>query len=94
MEEKIRNVLIDRCNYSEMEARETAKDICGFTSEDLRNAVREWIHKGEITEVWEGKFSTQGLMKNHSMEYPAALVFINWYRSSPTEAESALHWMV
>lgn len=94
MEEKIRNVLIERCNYSEVEARETSKDICGFTSEDLRNAVRTWIHKGEITEVREGKFSTQGLMKNHSMEYPAALVFIDWYRSSSTEAESALHWMV
>ena len=68
MEEKIKHVLIVRCNYTAAEARETAKDICNFSSKDLRDAVRKWM-------------------------YPAALVFIDWYRDSPKEAEEALRYM-
>lgn len=93
MEERIKKVLIERCNYSEVEARETAKDICGFSSEDLRDAVGQWVYTGEYVDVHEGKYTVRGLMKNHSFEYPAALVFIAWHRNSPKEAEASLQWM-
>lgn len=93
MEEKIKNLLIDRCHYSVVEARETAKDICSFSCEDLRNAVRKWVLTGELVDLREGKYTVKGLMRSHSFEYPAALVFIDWYRNSPAEAEASLQWM-
>lgn len=93
MEGRIKNVLIEKCNYSEVEARVTAKDICSFSSKDLRNAVRQWVYTGEYVNVREGKYTVRGLMKTHSFEYPAALVFIDWYRNSPKEAEASLQWM-
>lgn len=93
MEEKIKSLLIEKFKYTEVEARETAKDICSFSDEDLRNAVRQLVHTGEYLEIIEGKYTTSGLMKNHSFEYPAALVFIDWYRHSPQEAKNALQWM-
>ena len=93
MDEKIKSLLIEQFKYTEVEARETAKDICSFSDEDLRNAVRQLVHTGEYLEIIEGKYTTSGLMKNHSFEYPAALVFIDWYRHSPKEAENALQWM-
>lgn len=93
MEERIRSLLITKFKYTEVEARETAKDICGFSDEDLRDAVRRLVRTGEFLEIREGNYSTSGLMKSHSFEYPAALVFIDWYRNSPLEAEKALQWM-
>lgn len=93
MEEKIKSLLIEMFKYTEVEARETAKDICSFSDEDLRGAVRQLVNTGEYQEIIEGKYTTSGLMKSHSFEYPAALVFIDWYRHSPIEAENALQWM-
>lgn len=93
MEEKIKSLLIEMFKYTEVEARETAKDICSFSDEDLRDAVRQLVYTGEYQEIIEGKYTTSGLMKSHSFEYPAALVFIDWYRHSPIEAENALQWM-
>lgn len=93
MEEKVKSLLIEKFKYTEVEARETAKDICSFSDEDLRDAVRQLVHTGEYLEIREGKYTTSGLMKSHSFEYPAALVFIDWFRKSPQEAENALQWM-
>ena len=93
MEERIKNFLIERYQYTEVEAGETAKDISSFSDEDLREAVRRLVHAGEYVEVREGKYTTSGLMRSHSFEYPAALVFIDWYRHSPKEAQNALQWM-
>ena len=93
MEERIKKILVERFKSTEVEARETAKDISNFSDEDLREAVRRLIHVEECVEIREGKYSTGGLMKSHSFEYPAALVFIDWYRHSPQEAENALQWM-
>ncbi len=93
MEEKVKCLLVEKFKYTEVEARETAKDICGFSDEDLREAVRQLVHTGEYLEIREEKYTTSGLMKGHSFEYPAALVFIDWYRKSPREAENALQWM-
>lgn len=93
MEEKVKSLLIEKFKYTEVEARETAKDICGFSDEDLRDAVRQLVHTGEYLEIREGEYTTSELMKGHSFEYPAALVFIDWYRKSPKEAENAIQWM-
>lgn len=93
MEERIKKILVERFKYTEVEASETAKDISNFSDEDLREAVRQLVHVGKYVEIREGKYTTSGLMKGHSFEYPAALVFIDWYRKSPKEAENALQWM-
>lgn len=93
MEEQIKNFLIERFKYTEVEARVTAKDVSNFSDEDLREAIRQLVHVGECVEIVEGKYTTSGLMKSHSLEYPAALVFIDWYRHSPQEAKNALQWM-
>ena len=93
MEEKIKHVIIVRCNYTAAESRETAKDICNFSSKDLRDAVRKWMYTDEMVDIHEGRFTVSGLMKRHSFEYPAALVFIDWYRDSPKEAEESLRYM-
>ena len=51
------------------------------------------MYTDEMVDIHEGRFTVSGLMKRHSFEYPAALVFIDWYRDSPKEAEEALRYM-
>lgn len=90
MEEKIQKLLMESCHYSLAEAKETAKNICSFSQEDLRNAVRQWVIDGSFTEVKEKNYTVSGLMKHYGMAYPAALVFIDWYRDEPEVAEAVL----
>lgn len=93
MKKRIEILLMKHYGYSKLEAEETAKDLSCFKDHDLCNAVRLWVDEGKKVDVNAGNFSISGLMKSYSFEYPAALIFIDWYRNEPKEAEDSLLWM-
>ena len=90
MKDRITKALIERCNYSNHAAVLTANDLIAFETEDLKRAVDSWIFHNENPEITEGEFTTTSLMNNHHMTYPAALIFIDWYRESPQDALSSI----
>ncbi len=90
MWEQIRNKLMSELSYSYSCASRTAKDLCRLKSADLREGLLDWLRDGTETVIKDGAFSTVRLMEEHHMTYPAALIFLDWYRESPESAASAL----
>lgn len=90
MEDKIKSLLMTEYGYSEKAATMTADDLCSFKDTDLKEAVQVWLSTGKFKNVTEGKYQARELVENYSMKYPAALVFIDWFRECPEEAEASL----
>ncbi len=90
MEERIKHKLISELAYSDVSAQRTARDLCAIRYPDLREGVVRWLTCGLETSAGEGEYSTETLMKTFRMTYPAALIFIDWYRTDPSTAVSAL----
>ena len=89
MKEQIKARLIAE-GYARGSACRTANDLCQIQYEDLRYALGQWLNDGSQIEVTDGKCSTAMLVKCCHMTYPAALIFIDWYRSDPVAACATL----
>lgn len=91
MHNKLINELI-KSGYSVQGAESAANSISELHSEDIRNACAEWLETRQTMPVSEGVFSTDLLMKNYGMTYPASLIFLQWYRDDPSNALLALQY--
>lgn len=89
MKEKIKGKL-KQLHYSEHSAERAAKDLTKIEHDDIKVAIQEWLKTGRESCVREGKYSTENLTSVYKMEFPAALIFIDWYREEPMIAEKAL----
>lgn len=93
MKEAIKKVLICRAGYAERAAEVTADQIVALQHHDLKKAVAEWLRTGAEINVGEQPYDVASLMKNHKLKYPAAILFIDWYRASPEEAVGSMaYW--
>lgn len=90
MKDKIKALLLKNYGYNEKSATMTADDLCSFKDTDLKEAVQIWLSTGKYKNVTEGKYEARELVEKYSMKYPAALVFIDWFRECPEEAEASL----
>ena len=79
-----------KSGYTIHGAESAAKQIAGFHSKDIRDACVIWLESRRKTQISEGVFSTDLLIKNFSMTYPASLIWIEWYREDPSNALMAL----
>lgn len=93
MIEAIMNILISRSGYTQYAAKVTAKQLFELKHKDLKDAVAEWIQSGAELKAGEEPYDTESLMRNHKLKYPAAILFVDWYRTAPDIAvESISHW--
>ena len=89
MSKKLIRELI-KSGYTKHGAESAAKQIASFHSKDIKDACVIWLESRCKTQIHEGVFSTDLLMKNYSMTYPASLIWIEWYREEPSNALMAL----
>lgn len=93
MIEAIMNVLEIRAGYTRRAAKVTATQLFGLKHKDLKQAVAEWLRSGTELNVGEAPYDTDSLMRNHKLKYPAAILFVDWYRTdSETAVGSISHW--
>ena len=90
MKEQIKRKLISELAYSAGCASRTAEDLYRIQYPDLKNGVLQWLQGDLQTTIADGEYSTTFLMDKYHMTYPAALIFIDWYRSDPKSAVSVL----
>ena len=90
MKEAIKKALTSRLGYSDRTAEVTASQLINLQHYDLKKAVAEWLQTGREKNVGENPYDTDSLMKNHMLKYPAAIIFIDWYRKAPETAVSSI----
>lgn len=54
--------------------------------ESLKECLNKWIDKNIITEVNVSGISLKQLMAKYNMEYPAALLTMDWLKREPDKA--------
>ena len=90
MREKIKSKLISEYSYSLYTASITADDLCNLLYPDLKTAVLKWVYTNKETPISDNHYPTYVLVRKYHMSYPASLIFINWYRTDPSSAVTAL----
>lgn len=90
MREQLKNKLISELAYSSPSASRTAEDLCNLKCTDLREALLRWFRTDTQTVIQDDPYSTVFLMEKYHMTYPAALIFLEWYREDPKAAMSVL----
>lgn len=89
MENQIIQILVDR-GYGERDAKLVAHELT-LLEAPLRPLIEKWLdneHQMEDYEV-EG-LSVKSLMLRRRMNYPAALLTIDWLLKEPEEAKRSL----
>ncbi|MBE6719079.1 MAG: hypothetical protein E7571_00285 [Ruminococcaceae bacterium] len=90
MKDKIIRKLIKDLGYSNSVANKTADDLCKLKYPDLNDGLKNWLNTNAHTMIIDGKYSTHILTEKYNMTYPAALIFLDWYRTDPKTAASVL----
>lgn len=90
MREQLKNKLISELAYSSASASKTAEDLCNLKFADLRKGLLDWLRTDTQTVIRDEPYSTAYLMGKYHMTYPAALIFLEWYRENPIAAVSVL----
>lgn len=87
--ETIKLKLISELNYSEFESEEFIEDAKRM-DESLRNYLYLWANENKEFEVSINGVSTKWLQKNKNLNYPAALLALDWIIREPEVAKNAL----
>lgn len=90
MREQLKNKLISELAYSSSSASKTTEDLCNLKYADLKEALLDWLLTDTQRVIQDGSISTVLLMERYHMTFPAALIFLEWYRESPKIAISVL----
>ena len=90
MRDLLKNKLISKLAYSYTSASKAAEDLCNLKSVDLKEGLLDWLQTDAETAIGGGAYSTYILMEKYHMTYPAALIFLDWYREDPKAAVSVL----
>lgn len=81
--------LINELNYSEFESEEFIEDAKKM-DESLRNYLFLWANENKELEVSINGVSTKWLQENKNINYPAALLALDWIIREPEIAKDAL----
>lgn len=91
MNRQIRDLLVQRGGYSLHSAEITSTDLANLKQSDIRKALIDWITSGVETNIIRKPFSSQQLMADFCMKYPATLIFLDWYCDDPASAIASLN---
>lgn len=90
MNERIKDILIQREGYSPHSAESTSSDLENIRDSEIAQALFCWIDSGRKTNVSRGPFSSRQLMADLNMKYPATLIFLDWYCEDPESATASI----
>ena len=87
--DSIYNNLIAK-GYPEKAAYILAEDLLGISAE-LEPCLHSWMESGEEVDYSVEGLSIKGLMQKHQLQYPAALLSIDWVIKDPATAVAAIN---
>lgn len=79
--ERIKEILIEKCEYSEFSASFTAKRILNM-DEDCMKAFILWDETGEIENLECGNYTVNKLINEYGLMIPAAFLTISDLKSN------------
>lgn len=89
MEKEIIILLMEK-GYSERNAKIVAHELMQL-AEPLKPLLQSWLSNENNTPNYEvHDYSIYGLMQQRRMNYPAALLTIDWLIKEPTKAKQSL----
>lgn len=80
--------LLDK-GFQEKPASVLSEDLSKISIE-LETALRSWIESDEENDYVANGVSLKGLMKQYQLQYPAALLSIDWVIKDPNTATAAI----
>lgn len=81
--------LFDHSSYSETGARLLHEQLLAC-DDNLQQAAARWLETGEETPLEAGGYSASELQERYKMNYPAAVLTLDWLRKEPQQALTAL----
>ena len=88
-QDSIYNNLIAK-GYPEKTASILAEDLSRVSAE-LEPCLQSWLESGEEIDYCAGAFSAKGLMQKYQLQYPAALLSLDWVIKDPEIATAAIN---
>ena len=88
-QDRIYNTLITR-GYPGETASILAEDLFRISTV-LEPCLHSWMESGEEVDYSVGDFSIKGLMQKYQLQYPAALLSIDWVIKDPVTATAAIN---
>ena len=89
MEELVYKTLLER-GYDEKAARMVLPDLLGL-SEPLKSLLKAWLeNEKQQSDYAIAGFSVSEMQKERGMNYPAALLTIDWLIKEPENAKKSL----
>ena len=89
MEELVYKTLLER-GYNEKTARMVLPDLLGL-SEPLKSLLKAWLeNEKQQSDYAIAGFSVSEMQKERGMNYPAALLTIDWLIKEPENAKKSL----
>lgn len=88
-QDSIYNNLIAK-GYPEKAAYILAEDLFKISTE-LKPHLHSWMESGEEVDYSVEGFSIKGLMQKYQLQYPAALLSIDWLIKDPATAIAAIN---
>jgi hypothetical protein len=89
MLDAIKQILIKELGYSDHSASITAKDLLSL-DQSLQNALNDWVEDRTEVEFGVEGFTTNWLITEKGMTYPAALIALDWLIKEPEVAKNEL----
>lgn len=90
MKEHIKEILMQKEEYSPHSAESTANDLESIQDSEIYQALIRWIDSGKKTNIARGSFSCRQLIADLGMKYPATLIFLDWYCEDPESAIASI----
>lgn len=89
MEELVYKTLLER-GYDEKSARKVLPDLLNL-SEPLKSLLMAWLeNEKQQSDYFVAGFSVSEMQKERGMNYPAALLTIDWLIKEPKNAKRSL----
>lgn len=75
--------------YTEEQSAKLSSDL-SIIAPQLMDGIEKWIVSGEITDYDAHGISTNDLMNEYGLRYPAAVLTIDWINREPEDALAAI----
>lgn len=82
--EKLKEVLYSH-GYNDKQVVSVMNRLCAIDG-SLKNYLQEWVNEGKVADVVICDISLKSLMSKYDMEYPAALLTMDWLIREPEKA--------